>query len=174
MKRTMTAVAVVIAATTLVAGCHNTGSHRSAGRPADDQGGVTQTAGSGPAGSPATASSGRPNSDGTVQVTFRGTQGSPNVNCSDINTEFLLSPATGTIKWNATPHDSDNIYDPQIRAMLPDVTVDPASGLLGPGQSTVIHVRGHVAAPAKEFWIWVVAPNRGGTGGIAVELACRG
>jgi hypothetical protein len=111
---------------------------------------------------------------GTVGTTFRGTHGSPNVNCSAIDTEFLLRPDSGTIQWHATGHDTDQIYAVQIRAALPDVTIEPASGLLGPGQSQVIHVSGQVAAPAKQFWVWVVAPNSAGAGGQAVEFDCRG
>ncbi|WP_433726653.1 hypothetical protein ACQP0C_33845 [Nocardia sp. CA-129566] len=113
--------------------------------------------------------------EGTVSVTLRGTHGSYDVACSDINTEFKVSPSSGTIDWAATAHDIDISFAAQDlrRGLLPAVVVTPAAGLLGPGQSTVVRVRGSVAAPAKKFWIWVIAPNSTGRGGVGVEFTCR-
>jgi hypothetical protein len=58
------------------------------------------------------------------------------------------------------------------RGLLPAVVPTPAAGPLGPGQSTVVRVRGSVAAPTMKFWIWVIAPNSTGRGGVGVEFTC--
>ncbi|WP_157554396.1 hypothetical protein [Nocardia crassostreae] len=114
--------------------------------------------------------------EGIVSVTMRGTSGRYEVSCSDIHTEFKVTPSSGTIQWHATAHDIDISYARQDlrRAVLPDVTISPSSGLLGPGESTVVRVGGSVAKPAKQFWVWVVAPNSAGEGGVAIGFTCTG
>ncbi|UGT65931.1 hypothetical protein LTT66_21745 [Nocardia gipuzkoensis] len=114
--------------------------------------------------------------EGIVSVSFRGTSGRDRVSCNNIVTEFKVSPSSGTIEWDATAHDIDISFAAQDlrRAVLPGVVITPSSGILGPGESTVVKVSGSVATPAKRFWVWVIAPNSTGRGGVGVGFTCQG
>ncbi|MGY2006318.1 hypothetical protein ACW9HC_04985 [Nocardia gipuzkoensis] len=114
--------------------------------------------------------------EGIVSVSFRGTTGRDRVSCDNIVTEFKVSPSSGTIEWDATARDIDISFAAQDlrRAVLSGVVITPSSGILGPGESTVVKVSGSVAKPAKRFWVWVVAPNSTGRGGVGVAFTCQG
>lgn len=167
---------VLLTAATLLASCKSTSS--TSGTPGEHSGG---TAVGTTDHSAATANrSSEPTDtgqtyDGIVDVTMRGTNGTDRVSCSDIHSEFLVRPQSGTIRWTATAHDIDiSFANGQVRALLPGITVSPAEGLDGPGQNTLVRVTGSVDPPTKRFWIWVVPPNRTGSGGVGVEFTCIG
>lgn len=181
MRRRMAAV-VVAAFTAGVAGCTSTsGGHSfttsggssggSSGRSSDGSSGGDSSGGSGSASTSATT----PGPLGVVGVTLRGTNGSARVSCIDIDTEFEIYPEAGGLAWTASPRDTPiDLGNKQVRAPLAGVSITPAQGVLAPGQHIVVHVSGSVPKPAKQFWVWVTAPNGTGLGGRDVGFSCNG
>jgi hypothetical protein len=98
-----------------------------------------------------------PKSVGTPNVTFRGTDGTERVDCSDIVTEFKVSAFSGRIRWTAT---SD-----------PGVSVSPSSGELEDGQDVLVSIRG-ADADGDSFEVIVSAPNRAGSAAVGVTFTC--
>lgn len=172
MKRTMAAV-VVVTCTVSVAACTSTSGGRSfttsGGSSGGSSGGTPSRSG------PASTSATTPGPLGVVGVTLRGTNGSARVSCSDIDTEFEIYPEAGSLAWTASPRDTPiDLGNKQVRAPLAGVSITPAKGVLAPGEHAVVHVSGSVAKPAKQFWVWVTAPNGTGLGGRDVVFSCNG
>jgi hypothetical protein len=177
MKRQVIGLVTLTALTTLTtlpAACGAASGGSSSGA---QNGGSAGTSGGAPAPArgPASATTSTADPVGVVAVTLRGTNGSDRVSCGNINTEFAVYPESGSIAWAASPRDTPiDLGNPQVRAPLSGVTVTPAHGVLGPGQRTVVHVTGSVAAPAKTFWVWVTAPDSTGLSGRDVVFTCIG
>jgi hypothetical protein len=138
-------------------------------KPGDGTSQVPKTTGPGSTG----GSTGSPNdSDGTVEVTFRGTSGSDRVSCSSIASEFKVSANGGRVRWTTQLADHDP--DGPVPSRTPEgVSVSPGSGTLDQGQSTVVRVRGNFDGRDRKFWVKVAAPNRTGSGGVTLQFNCR-
>jgi hypothetical protein len=125
--------------------------------------------------SPASSSAGGGTSDsvGTVNLTFRGTSGSDSVSCSSISSEFTVSPNGGRIRWTALISDHDP--DGPVPGRRPEgVSVEPSSGMLDPGNSQLVRVRGTFDGSDRHFWVKVLAPNRATSGaGVTLRFNCR-
>jgi hypothetical protein len=118
------------------------------------------------------AGGGTGDSVGTVNLTFRGTSGSDSVSCSSISSEFKVSPDGGRIRWTALISDHDP--DGPVPGRRPEgVSVEPSSGMLDPGNSQVVRVRGSFDGSDRHFWVKVQAPNRTGSGGVTLQFNCR-
>jgi hypothetical protein len=111
---------------------------------------------------------------GTVFTTFRGTKGTDHVSCNAIDTELLISPNGGRIRWTATASDSSTDSYPFVGAPLPSVVLDPASGVLDPGQSQLLHISGAFdGGPGATFYVAVTAPNSSGYSNNTLQLFCQ-
>lgn len=174
--------AAVIAAMVVVlgaAGCQGktSGSPSSGGGSGDGGSGNSGSSGGGSkkatdSNSVPSAGGGSSDSVGTVNLTFRGTSGSDSVSCSSISSEFKVSPNGGRIRWTSLISDHDP--DGPVPGRRPeDVSVEPSSGMLDPGDSQVVRVRGSFDGSDRHFWVKVQAPNRSGSGGVTVQFNCR-
>ncbi|HEV2256649.1 MAG TPA: hypothetical protein VGS06_26210 [Streptosporangiaceae bacterium] len=123
-----------------------------------------------PIAGPATVVSTPPgNSVGTVYATQQGTNGTQNVSCDAIDTELLISPEGGQIRWTAGGYGTTSDSFPFVADPLPSVVVDPSSGVLDPGQSQILHISGTFdGAPGDSFYVEVNAGNSGST----LQLSC--
>jgi hypothetical protein len=98
-----------------------------------------------------------PESVGTPTATFRGTDGTERVDCSDIVTELNVSAYSGRIHWTATSDQG--------------VSVSPSSGELEDGQDVLVRIRGSYA-DGDSFKVVVSAPNRAGSASVEAEFTC--
>jgi hypothetical protein len=105
---------------------------------------------------------------GTVFVTMRGTTGTERVNCSNIVTEFLVSPTGAYIEWTAQAMDREPSSGRINGNRISTITLSPASGTVQPGQSQLVKVRGNYDGQDRRFWV----PVRNEFGGVDLEFKC--
>jgi hypothetical protein len=120
----------------------------------------------------ANAAGGNPpaQSTGTVQVTFRGTNGKDRVQCSAIDTEFSVSASGGPIEWTAEARDSQPAKWPYDGNPVSSVVTQPSSGTLAEGQRMTVHVGG--SHSGGRFFVAVSAPNRTGYSFQTLAFSC--
>jgi hypothetical protein len=110
---------------------------------------------------------------GTVGTTFRGTNGTDHVACSAINTELLIFPYDGRIRWTATASATKTDSFPYVGASLPSIVLQPSSGVLDLGQTQVLHISGtYDGGSGATFYVEVTAPKSPGAPGNRLQLFC--
>jgi hypothetical protein len=110
-------------------------------------------------------------STGTVQLTFRGTNGHDHVACSGVDTEFAVSGYGGPIVWTAEARDRMPSRWPYDGNAVSSIVAQPSSGVLAEGQRAIVHVSG--TFPSGRFYVAVSAPNRTGHGFGTLEFSCQ-
>ncbi|HEV2635157.1 MAG TPA: hypothetical protein VGX23_08420 [Actinocrinis sp.] len=171
-RLTVAAAACLLA----VAGCTSGGSSGSSSPPGQsgrqDQQNQPDADQTGDTGAAPDTTDPAPQYSGVISMAYQdGGDEPPTVDCTRLDLEVQLSPKSGTIQWTAVAQDSDTGFVNANR--LDGVTVDPSSGLLGPGQSETLHVSGS-AGTLPAFWIFASAPNAGGHDGGSLEFDCQG
>jgi hypothetical protein len=110
---------------------------------------------------------------GTVQTTFRGTDGRAQVSCDAIDTKLVITPHNGRIRWTAYAGGATKTTYPFVDGIVSSVTFDPPSGLLDPGQSQVLDISGSfTGSNGSNFYVAVAAPNSTGGGASTIEFFC--
>lgn len=159
-----------VVATALIVGC-DWGNSGNNGGGSSTPGPQETSAGSAPA--PASKAPPAPElkSTGTVLLTFRGTSGTDRVACSSIASEVKITAYSGRIVWTARAVDRQPTGWPIGGNSLSGVTLEPATGVLEEGGSTVMRIGGSIDG-GSAFWLAVSAPNTSGHGYQTIQFNC--
>ncbi|MEV4319083.1 hypothetical protein [Actinocrispum sp. NPDC049592] len=164
MRKFLLTTALAVAVSTAASGCSLFDRADPPSTPRGNNNNVPQpTTGGGGTPKPATTSQ-RP--DGSVTARIKG---SDRISCGSINSEITVT-AQGRSQWTA---EAKRTHVQADRGIANGVTLSPSSGELDSGESATIRVQGSYDGVSKVFYVFVMTPNRSGSGGSVLEFTCR-